>query len=140
MSRKNKDEQLWLYAIVGSNSKRRNAKEREKNQLDCIKEYAKSHNIQIAQIIRKSVHDNEINIRHIDFIADEVTKRHCDGVIVVNMNVVAGNMKDAYSMIGRVVAAGGKFISVEEGKLDLRLKMDRKKKVDKNDLNNEKRE
>lgn len=46
-----------------------------------------------------------------------------DGIIVCKMALISDTVVDAYKKVGDVVQAGGHMITVDEGELNLPLKM-----------------
>ena len=95
-------------------------------QLKYIKEYAKAHNIKIVGIMRR--HGFSINdvFRNFKQIALLIGKKQVQGVIVAGMKYVSTDIEDAYSKIGMVKAAGGQFITVDEGNLGMKIVMEEK--------------
>ena len=55
-----------------------------------------------------------------------IGKKRVQGVIVAGMKYVSSDIEDAYSKIGMVKAAGGQFITVDEGNLGMNIVMEEK--------------
>ena len=96
----------------------------EDKQLKYIKEYAKAHNILIVGIVRRhgfSMNDVYRNFRQIALL---ISKKRVDGVIAAGMKYVSSDMEDAYCKIGMIKAAGGQFVTVDEGNLGMNIVME----------------
>lgn len=96
----------------------------EDKQLKYIKEYAKAHNILIVGVMRRhgfSMNDVFRNFRQIAYL---IGKKRVEGVIVAGMQYVSSDLEDAYYKIGMIKAAGGQFITVDEGNLGMDIVME----------------
>ena len=96
----------------------------EDKQLKYIKEYAKAHNILIVGVMRRdgfSMNDVFRNFRQIEYL---IGKKRVEGVIIAGMQYVSSDLKDAYYKIGMIKAAGGQFITVDEGNLGMDIVME----------------
>lgn len=96
----------------------------EDKQLKYIKEYAKAHNILIVGIVRRhgfSMNDVYRNFRQIALL---ISRKRVDGVIAAGMKYVSSDMEDAYCKIGMIKAAGGQFVTVDEGNLGMNIVME----------------
>lgn len=96
----------------------------EDKQLKYIKEYAKAHNILIVGIMRRhgfSMNDVYRNFRQIALL---ISKKRVDGVIAAGMKYVSSDMEDAYCKVGMIKAAGGQFVTVDEGNLGMNIVME----------------
>lgn len=99
------------------------AKEKEVKQLKYIREYAKANKIEIIKIMyRGGLGQNEVN-RQFENIVTRIKNKFCDGVLIANMASISRDVLDAYTKIGKVIAAGGHIITVDEGDLNLSLKI-----------------
>lgn len=97
-------------------------KDVERKQINYIRDYAKSHNIQIKSIIhRAGLGPYEAN-RQFEYMIKRIQAGETEGIIAANMMAIANDIADAYYKIGRVNAAGGCMVTVDEGKLRLNLK------------------
>lgn len=54
-------------------------------------------------------------------IVNLIRKGKVQGVVVANMAVVAADMPDAFYKVGQVIDAGGIIVSVDDGRLDLKI-------------------
>ena len=96
----------------------------EDKQLKYIKEYAKAHNILIVGVMRRhgfSMNDVFRNFRQISYL---IGKKRVEGVIVAGMQYVSSDLEDAYYKIGMIKAAGGQFVTVDEGNLGMDIVME----------------
>ena len=94
----------------------------EKRQEMYIRNYAKANHIVIADVVySRGMGQMEIN-RQFNQIIDLIRRRKADGVLVVNILSISSNLSDAYSKVGKVRAAGGVLVTVEEGDLRLNVK------------------
>lgn len=96
----------------------------EDKQLKYIKEYAKAHNILIVGIMRRHGFSMNDVFRNFKQIASLIGKKRVDGVIVAGMKYVSSDVEDAYYKIGMVKAAGGQFVTVDEGNLGMNIVME----------------
>lgn len=55
-------------------------------------------------------------------IANMIRKKQISGVVVANMAAVSSSLADAYLKVGVIVEAGGVVVTVDEGRLDLKIK------------------
>jgi len=94
----------------------------EKRQEMYLRNYAKAKHIVIADVVySRGMGQMEIN-RQFNQIVDLIRRRKADGVIAVNILSISSNLSDAYSKVGKVRAAGGVLVTVEEGDLRLNIK------------------
>ena len=94
----------------------------EKKQLNYIKDYARAHNIEIIGVVhRGELGPYEAN-RQFEYIIKRIQNGEADGLIVANMMVIAKDIPEAYYKAGRINAAGGRMVTVDEGVLRLKLK------------------
>ncbi len=96
----------------------------EDKQLKYIKEYAKAHNILIVGVMRRHGFSMNDVFRNFTQMASLIGKKRVDGVIVAGMKFVSTDLEDAYYKIGMIKAAGGQFVSVDEGNLGMNIVME----------------
>ena len=96
----------------------------EDKQLKYIKEYAKAHNILVVGVIRRHGFSMNDVFRNFRQIAHLIGKKRVEGVIVAGMQYVSSDLEDAYCKIGMIKAAGGQFITVDEGNLGMDIVME----------------
>lgn len=98
----------------------------EAKQERYIREYANAHNIDIVGVeYRHGFGQMDVN-RQINEIAGLIRAKRVQGIIISNINkIIPGdNLVDAYAKVGIIKAAGGIFISVENGNLDLGISIE----------------
>lgn len=94
----------------------------EKRQEIYLRNYAKANHIVIADVVySRGMGQMEIN-RQFNQIVDLIRRRKAEGVLAVNILSISSNLSDAYSKVGKVRAAGGVLVTVEEGDLRLNIK------------------
>ena len=59
--------------------------------------------------------------RHFNALVAKIKAGEIDGIITSHMLAVSDGVADAYLKVGKVRAAGGHMVTVDEGKLDMRL-------------------
>lgn len=119
------DKKATLKCIVylSTGAELSSVKEKEGKQLKYIREYAKANHIEIIKIIhRGGLGQNEVN-RQYDSIVSRIKNKFCDGILLANMASVSKDLFDAYNKVGKVIAAGGHILTVDEGNLKLPLKL-----------------
>lgn len=119
---KQKIECIAFIAVKCAIEKDRKLDFLEKRQEMYIRNYAKANRIVIADVVySRGMGQMEIN-RQFNQIVDLIRRRKADGVLAVNILSISSNLSDAYSKVGKVRAAGGVLITVEEGDLRLNIK------------------
>lgn len=96
----------------------------EDKQLKYIKEYAKAHNILIVGVMRRHGFSMNDVFRNFRQIAHLIGKKRVEGVIAAGMQYVSSDLEDAYYKVGMIKAAGGQFITVDEGNLGMDIVME----------------
>lgn len=95
---------------------------REKKQERYIREYAAAHNLDIVGVIRRNgLGQGDVN-EQFEKITQLIRKKCVEGVIVANMLAISTDIPDAYYKIGKVKAAGGIIVTVDEGNLGMNVK------------------
>ncbi|MCQ4754622.1 resolvase [Enterocloster bolteae] len=95
---------------------------REQKQERYIREYAKAHNIEVVGIIRRNgLGQGDVN-EQFSKITHLIRQKRVEGVIVANMMAIAVDIPDAYYKVGKVKAAGGVIVTVDEGELRMNVK------------------
>lgn len=94
----------------------------EDKQSRYIHDFAKRSEYSIVGKMRR----NGFSQRDVDSqwmqIANMIRKKQIDGVIVANMAAVSRNMADAYYKVGLINEAGGVVVTVDEGRLEMKIK------------------
>ena len=83
-------------------------------------------NIKVVGVMRRHGFCMNDVFRNFKQIALLIGKKRVQGVIVAGMKYVSSDIEDAYSKIGMVKAAGGQFITVDEGNLGMNIVMEEK--------------
>lgn len=93
----------------------------ENKQSKYIREYAKNKEYRIVGTERRhGFSQNDVN-RQWQKIVNLIRKKRVDGVIIANMASVAVSIPDAFYKVGQVVDAGGVIVTVDEGRLGMRI-------------------
>lgn len=118
-----KREKLRCFVYLSTQAEERTVEEKEKKQLRYIREYAKAHNIEIVKVYRRGILGQyEVN-RHFNALLAKLHNGEADGILLANMGTVSTDEIDAYCKVGKVHAVGGQIMTVDEGNLDLKIKM-----------------
>lgn len=123
MSRRKKKEPLVeVIAYLSTTGSLWETEKREQKQERYIREYAKAHNIDIVDIVRRNgLGQGDVN-RQFEKIIHLIRQKRVEGVIVANMMAISTDIPDAYYKVGKVKAAGGVIITVDEGILGMDVK------------------
>lgn len=122
MSRSKNSEMVCLAYVAAKDQPSPWIEEVERKQLNYIRDYARTHHIRIKSVIhRAGLGAYEAN-RQFEYMVKRIEDGEAEGIIAVNMMAIANDIADAYYKIGRVNAAGGCMVTVDEGKLRLNLK------------------
>lgn len=123
MSKKKKKEPVVeAIAYLSTTGPLWETEKRERNQERYIREYAKAHNVEIVGIMRRNgLGQGDCN-QQFEKIAQLIRQRRVEGVIVANMMAVSLDIPDAYYKVGKIKAAGGVIITVDEGSLGMNIK------------------
>lgn len=113
---------IECLAFVSANCDMQRAeriKKIEFQQEEYIRKYAKAHCVKIVSVIHGSGQGQyEIN-RKFKQAVELIHKGKVQGIITINMRMLSHNVEDAYCKVGKVRAAGGEMITVDEGRLQL---------------------
>lgn len=123
MSRKKKKEPVVeAIAYLSTTGPLWETEKRERNQERYIREYAKAHNVEIVGIMRRNgLGQGDCN-QQFEKIAQLIRQKRVEGVIVANMMAISLDIPDAYYKVGKIRAAGGVIITVDEGSLGMNVK------------------
>lgn len=94
---------------------------REKKQLRYIKEYAAAHNITITKVMHRDVLGQQDVNYHYKKMIELIYAGQIDGIMLANMHCISTSKADAYYKVGLVDEAGGTIVTVDEGRLKLKL-------------------
>lgn len=119
--KKSQEPELRCIAYLSVTGNENETEYRERKQLRYIKEYAASHNITITKIMHKDVlGQRDVNL-HFERMTSMVKQGFVDGIIVANTMSVSNSIMDVYMKAGRIAEAGGVMVSVDEGKLMMKI-------------------
>lgn len=122
MSKKRR-KNLRCFVYLSTQAEEWLVEEKERKQLRYIREYAKAHNIEIVKVFRKgTLGQHEVN-RHFRALLTKIHVGEAEGLLLASMGAVSSDEVDAYRKVGMVHAAGGQIVTVDEGFLDLKIKM-----------------
>ena len=120
--RKKKEPIIEVIAYLSTTGPLWETKKREKNQERYIREYARAHNVKIVGIMRRNgLGQGDCN-QQFEKIAQLIRQKRVEGVIVANMMAISLDIPDAYYKVGKIKAAGGTIITVDEGLLGMNVK------------------
>lgn len=122
MGKKNRTIKVIAYLSV-VNATEKNVEWKEDKQLKYIREYAKAHCIRIVKILRRNILGKNVRDSQFRKMIGAIECGMVDGIIVCKMSLISDTVVDAYKKVGDVVQAGGHMITVDEGELNLPLKM-----------------
>ena len=122
MGKKNRTIKVIAYLSV-VNATEKNVEWKEDKQLRYIREYAKAHCIRIVKILRRNILGKNVRDAQFRKMIGAIECGMVDGIIVCKMALISDTVVDAYKNVGDVVQAGGHMITVDEGELNLPLKM-----------------
>lgn len=122
MGKKNRTIKVIAYLSV-VNATEKNVEWKEDKQLRYIREYAKAHCIRIVKILRRNILGKNVRDAQFRKMIGAIECGMVDGIIVCKMVLISDTVVDAYKKVGDVVQAGGHMITVDEGELNLPLKM-----------------
>ena len=112
---------LAIVAVKCDMHKVEQVEKLEKRQEMYIRKYAKAHRIKIVGVLHgKGQGQSEINKKFL-WAVEMVRKGKVQGIIAVNMRIFSADLEDVYRKVGKVRAAGGEMITVDEGRLRLNI-------------------
>lgn len=122
MSKKRR-KKLRCFVYLSTQAEEWLVEEKERKQLRYIREYARAHNIEIVKVFRKgTLGQHEVN-RHFNVLLVKIRTGEAEGLLLASMGAVSSDEVDAYRKVGMIHAAGGQMVTVDEGFLDLKIKM-----------------
>ncbi|MEF9840394.1 MAG: resolvase [Lachnospiraceae bacterium] len=120
--RKKQEPEIEVVAFLSTTGPLWETEKRERNQEKYIREYAKAHNILVVGVIhRNGLGQGDAN-KQFDRITQLIHQKRVAGVIVTNMMAISPNIPDAYYKVGKIKAAGGIMVTVDEGFLGMDVK------------------
>ena len=127
--KKRNEEFLRVIVYLSARGRDKSVEIKERNQLKVLKEYAKAHNMEIVKIMHRNIQGISVMNYHLSVMANEIKEKNADGVLVKSMASISTDTEDAYRRAGRISAAGGVLISVDEGKMRLPMKVNKEGKL-----------
>ncbi|NCB93411.1 MAG: resolvase [Clostridia bacterium] len=121
MKRK-KDKKIRCFVYLSTDADEAMVEIKEKKQLRYIREYAKAHNIVVVKIFHKGEFGQNLTNRTWERMIERIFHKEAEGILLANMGTVAVSVSDAYYKIGKVIAAGGQVVTVDEGNLSLPIR------------------
>lgn len=97
------------------------ARKKENKQLNYINKYAKSHNLICMEIVRRGCFGTYEMNRIFNNNINKLKAGKAEAILVANALSISTDIPDAYLKVGKVNAAGFRFITVDEGELSLKL-------------------
>ncbi len=120
--RKKKEPSVEVVAYLSTTGPLWETEKREQKQERDIRDYAKAHNIDIVGIVRRNgLGQSDVNVQF-EKITHLIRQKRVEGVIVINMMAISIDIPDAYYKVGKVKAAGGVIVTVDEGILGMYVK------------------
>ena len=120
--RRKKEPRIECVAYLSVPGDLRNVERLEKNQERYIREYAAAHNIEIVAVVHRHGFGQSAVNQQFATITELIRKKKVGGIIVANMMAISADIPDAYYKVGKIHAAGGVIITVDEGRLLLGIK------------------
>ena len=119
--KKNIEPEIRCIVYLSTEGDMNFTEQRENKQLRYISEYAKAHNIKIVKKMHRDVlGQNDVN-KHFNQMVEMIRKGNADGIIVANMMCISKDVPDAYFKVGMVHNAGGVMVTVDEGRLSMKI-------------------
>ena len=97
------------------------AKRKEDRQLRYINSYAKKHSLIPMEIVRRGCFGAIETNKLLNRVINKLDSGKADAVLVANAMSISRGVADAYAKVGKVIEAGHRFITVDEGEVRFRL-------------------
>jgi DNA invertase Pin-like site-specific DNA recombinase len=97
------------------------AKRKEDRQLRYINSYAKKHSLIPMEIVRRGCFGSIETNKILNRVINKMDSGKADAVVVANAMSISRGVADAYAKVGKVIEAGHRLITVDEGELRFRL-------------------
>ncbi|SFQ09969.1 hypothetical protein SAMN02910358_00752 [Lachnospiraceae bacterium XBB1006] len=121
MSKRRKEPRIECIAYLSATGSLDKILRLEDKQEQYIRTYANAHNIDIVGVVRRhGMGMQQVNNQLLQ-IRDLIRTERAEGIIVANMKVISSGVADAYYKVGLIRAAGGEFVTVDEGRLGMNL-------------------
>ena len=122
MAKKCKDELIECIAYLSVDADLRKVTRLEDKQLRYIREYAKANQIKIVDIVRRNGFGKRDMNRQLGQIISLIKKKRVQGIILSNVNTVCDDIEEIYRIVGKFKAAGGAFVTVDQGRMEMDIK------------------
>lgn len=122
MAKKCKDELIECIAYLSVDADLRKVTRLEDKQLRYIREYAKANQIKIVDIVRRNGFGKRDMNRQLGQIVSLIRKKRVQGIILSNVDTVCDDIEEIYGMVGKFKAAGGAFVTVDQGRMGMDIK------------------
>lgn len=116
---KKKEMKVTCIAYLSTTGELHGVEARERQQFRYISDYAQAHNIEITKVMHRNVLGQASINKHFDQMVNMIKKGQVDGIITLNMLAISSDEADAYYKVGKVKAAGGVMVTVDEGRLGM---------------------
>lgn len=122
MNKKVKEKRVECIMYLSTDGDMKNVELREKKQERYIREYAKAHNIRIIKTMHRDVLGQTDVNNHFVKMVEQIRNGNAQGIILASIMKISKNLPDAYRKVGLVHEAGGQMITVDEGRLGMKIK------------------
>lgn len=116
-----KADRIKCIAYLSSTGSISLAQRKEDGQLIQIQRYARKHNLEIVDVVRRNGFGWQSVIRQFEDMAFNVGRNKADVVLIVNSITLSTAIVDRFRLAGIIQAGGGKLMSVDEGEMTLPL-------------------
>lgn len=121
--RKEKQKRVKVIVYLSTDGDIYSTEGREDNQYRYISDYAKAHNLLIKIKARRGNEGQRGVNLHWKKMVDMIRAGKAEGILLANMAAVSVDVPDAYFKVGQVYAAGGAVYTVDEGKLEMPVRV-----------------
>lgn len=116
-----KADRIKCIAYLSSTGSISLAQRKEDGQLIQIQRYARKHNLEIVDVVRRNGFGWQSVIKQFEDMAFNVGRNKADVVLIVNSITLSTEIVDRFRLAGIIQAGGGKLMSVDEGEMTLPL-------------------
>ena len=116
-----KADRIKCIAYLSSTGSISLAQRKEDGQLIQIQRYARKHNLEIVDVVRRNGFGWQSVIKQFEDMAFIVGRNKADVVLIVNSITLSTAIVDRFRLAGIIQAGGGKLMSVDEGEMTLPL-------------------
>ena len=116
-----KADRIKCIAYLSSTGSISLAQRKEDGQLIQIQRYARKHNLEIVDVVRRNGFGWQSVIKQFEDMAFNVGRNKADVVLIVNSITLSTEIVDRFRLAGIIQAGGGKLMSVDEGEMTMPL-------------------